>query len=180
MAATVTVRRWTGASGGPTKTDVTSATTRASTSDNPVPGAANPIPIPTSGAKYSYWLSTRLSADTSPAGTINNLRWFSDGSNNYGTGVTAVGQSATSYVEATGTPGDTGTELTTGNHAGLSGAPVDVFGFTSGSPKALTGSIDNPDTGDFGDFVVMQIVVAATAGPGPLTAEQFTFRYDET
>jgi hypothetical protein len=29
----------------------------------------------------------RLQATTSPTGTINNLRWFSDGSNNYGTGV---------------------------------------------------------------------------------------------
>jgi hypothetical protein len=180
MAATVTVRRWTGASGAPTKTDVTSSTTRASTSDAPTPGTANPIPIPGAGTKYSYWISTRLQATTSPTGTINNLRWFSDGSNNYGTGVTAKGQSATSYVEAGGTPGDSGTQLTTGNHGGLSAAPVDVFGFTSASPKALAGSISNPSTGDFGDFFVMQLEVASTAGPGTLTAETFTFRYDET
>lgn len=180
MAATVTVRRWTGASGGPTKTDVTSATTRASTSDAAAPGTSDPIPIPAAGTKYSYWMSFRLSADTTPTGTINNLKWFSDGSNNHGTGVTHKGQSATSYVQATGTQGDTGTQLTTGNHAGLSAAPADVFSFTSGSPKSLTGSISNPSTGDFGDFFVQQVEVGSTAGPGSITAETFTFRYDET
>lgn len=180
MAATVTIRRWTGASGGPTKTDITSTTTRASSSDAAAPGTADPIPIPAAGTNYSYWVSTRLSADTSPSGTINNLRWFSDGSNNFGTGVTCKGQSATSYVQATGTQGTTGTQLTTGNHAGLSAAPADVFGFTSGSPKSLGGSVTNPSTGDFGDFFVFQIEIGTSAAPGTLPSETFSFRYDET
>ena len=49
MAATVTIRRWTGASGGPTKTDITSSNTRMSTADDPNPGTSNPVPIPGAG-----------------------------------------------------------------------------------------------------------------------------------
>jgi hypothetical protein len=185
MAATVTVRRHTGTAGSQTKTDITSATTRASASDAPAPGTADPIPIPGAGTNYSYWVSTRLSADTTPAGTINNLKWYSDGSNNYGTGVTCVAADASTggndgYIQATGTQGTTGTELTQGNHGGLDQAPFDAFSKTSGSPQALGGSIDNPSTGDFGDFVVLQIEVASTAGPGTLSAETFTYQMDET
>lgn len=183
MAATVIINRWTGSTGSPTKTAITGDNTVANASDahqSVAAGSSNPIRVPTSGTNYSYWVTTRLSASSSPSGTINNLRWYTDGANNFGTGVTCKGQSATSYVQATGTAGTTGTQLTTGNHAGLSGSPVDVFTFTSGSPKSLTGSISNPSTGDFGDFFVYQIEVGTTAGPGVTNQETFTWVYDET
>lgn len=178
MAATVTIRRLTGA--GPTVSASRTAM-RASTSDNDyTTETTNPIPIPGAGTNYSYWVSERLNADTSPSGTIDNLRWYTDGANGYGTGVTAKGQEATSYVQATGTAGTTGTQLTTGNHAGITGAPVDIFGLTSGSPKSLAGSVSNPTTGQFGSRFVWQIEVGTTAGAGTLTAETFTWKYDET
>lgn len=183
MAATVIINRWTGSTGSPTKTAITGGNTVANASDahqSVAAGSSNPIRVPTSGTNYSYWVTTRLSASSSPSGTINNLRWYTDGANNFGTGVTCKGQSATSYVQATGTAGTTGTQLTTGNHAGLSGSPVDVFTYTSGSPKSLTGSISNPSTGDFGDFFVYQIEVGTTAGPGVTNQETFTWVYDET
>ena len=180
MAATVTIRRWTGTGGGPTKTDITSANTRASTSDAPSPGTSDPIPIPSSGTNYSFWVSTRLSADTTPTGTINNIKWYSDGTNSFGTGVTCVGNDASSYVQASGTQGDTGNQLTTGNHAGLSATPVNVFTLTSGSPKTIAGSISNPSTGDFGDWFVYQIEVDNTASAGTTPTETFTWQYDET
>jgi len=94
--------------------------------------------------------------------------------------VTCKGNSATSYVQATGTPGTTGTQLTTMDHSGLTAEPVDVFTHTSESPKSLNGSISNPDTGDFGDFFVYQIEVGASAMPGATGQETFTFQYDET
>lgn len=178
MAATVLIRRLTGA--GPTATDITSANTRASTSDAPSPGTSDPIPVPPSGTNYSYWVTTRLDATVTPDTAINNINWYTDGANSMGTGITCVGQDASSYVQATGTQGTTGTQLTTGNHAGLTGSPVDVFTFTSGSPKSITGSISNPSTGQFGNRFVYQIEVASTAGPGATTAETFTWSYDET
>jgi hypothetical protein len=181
MPATVTIRRWTGTTGAPTKTDITSINTRANAEDaHSTAGTTNPIQIPSSGSNYSYWVSTQLSADTSPTGTINNLRWFADGANGFGTGVTCVGNTASAYVQATGTAGTTGTELTTGNHASLAGAPVDVFTHTTGSPKSVTGTISNPTTGDIGHQFVYQMVVASTASPGATPTETFTWRYDET
>lgn len=183
MAATVTIRRWTGS--GPTKTDITSINTRANAEDtHTTAGTSNPIQIPTSGSNFSYWVTTRLSADSTPAGTINNIKWYTDGANGFGTGVTAtVGTvpSATGYTQATGTAGTTGTELLSANYTGFTPSPGDdPFTFTSGSPKSITGSISNPSTGDFGDFLVYQIKVGTTAGPGATAQETWTWRYDET
>ena len=179
MAATVTIRRWTGTTGAPTKTDITSINTRANAYDtHSTADTTNSVLIPAAGSNYSYWVSTRLSVDAITSGTVNNLKWYTDGSNNFGTGVTAIAQSATSYVQATGTAGTTGTQLTTGNHAGLSGAPVDPFTFTSGSPKSLTGT--TTATGDLGDFMVYQLVVGTTAASGASAQETFTWQYDDT
>jgi hypothetical protein len=183
MAATVQIVRKTGAAPG-SATDITSINTRANAEDaHSVAGTTNPVRIPTAGTKYSYWVTTRLNVTVAPAGTIDNLRWFTDGANGFGTGVTGVGQAANvgadaGYRIATGTPGDTGTELTTGNHTGLTGAPVDLFTLTSGSPKSLVGSTSG--TGEFGDHWVYQIQVATTAAPGATPQETFTWRYDET
>jgi len=178
MAATVLIRRLTGA--GPTATDITSINSRANAEDaHSTAGTSNPIQIPSAGSNYSYWVTTRLDATVAPSGTIDNIRWYTDGSNNFGTGVTCIGNTASSYVQATGTAGTTGTELTTGNHAGLTGSPVDVFGHTSGSPKSVSGSITST-TGQFGDRFVYQIVIGTTAGPGATAQENFNWKFDET
>jgi hypothetical protein len=180
MPATVTIRRWTGAAGAPVKTDITGINTRANAEDaHSTAGTTNPVQIPAAGTNYSYWVCTRLSADTTPAGTINNLRWYSDGANNFGTGITCRGNEATAYTQATGTIGQTGTQLTTANYASVT-TPADVFTFTSAAPKALAGSISNPSTGDFGSFFVYQAEIGAAAGPGVSGQETFTWKYDET
>ncbi len=179
MAATVTIRRHTGA--GPTKTDITSINTRANAEDaHSTAGTTNPIQIPAAGTNYSYWVATRLSVDVTMAGTINNLKWFTDGTISFGTGVTCKMNTATGYVQATGTAGTTGIQLTTGNYATLAGAPTDAFAFTTGSPKSVTGTMSNPSTGDLGDYCVYQIEVGTTAGPGATPSETLSFRYDET
>lgn len=164
---------------GPTATPITSINTRANAEDaHSTAGTSNSILVPTAGSNYSYWVTTRLQCTAITAGTVDNLRWYSDGSNNFGTGITCIGQEATSYVQATGTPGDTGTALTTGNHAGLTGAPVDVFGLTSASPKALAGTTTTAQ--QFGSRFVYQIVVATTAAAGSTAQETWTFKYDDT
>jgi len=186
MAATVIIVRKTGADGSPTATDLAGGNTRANAYDTHSTGdTTNPIQVPAAGTNYSYWVTTRLDATVTPAGTIDNLRWYTDGANGFGTGVTCtVAKAATGatagYRQATGTPGDTGTQLTQGNHSGLDAAPGDCFSETSGAPLALTGSISNPSTGEFGDHAVYQIDVGTTAGAGATTAETFTFKFDET
>lgn len=196
MAATVIIQRHTGAGttgGGTTKSDITSINTRANAQDaHETADVDNPIQIPAAGSNYSYWVSTRLNCSVTPSGTIDNLRWYSDGSNNFGTGVTCVvgyadEDDATNdgYRIATGTPGETGTVLNETNYDSLidqggSTYTSDAFGFTSGSPLSIGGSITTPSTGVFGDFVVYQIVVGSTASPGATSQETFTFKYDET
>lgn len=187
MPATVTIRRWTTAT--PTKTDITGINTRANAEDaHSTAGTTNPIQIPAAGTNYSFWVVTRLSADTTPTGTINNIKWYTDGANGFGTGVTckvgvtttATNGTTTGYVQATGTTGTTGNQLTTTAYTALSGTPVDAFTYTSASPLPVAGSISNPSTGDFAQFVVYQIEVGTTAGPGATGSETFTWKYDET
>lgn len=179
MAATVTIRRWTGSSGSPTKTNITSINTRANAEDaHSTAGTSNSILIPSSGTNYSYWVSTQLSIDAITGGTVNNIKWYTDGSNNFGTGVTCKMNTASAYVQATGTAGTSGTQLTTGNHANLAATPTDVFGFTSGSPKSVTGSASA--TGDLGHQVVYQMEVGTSASSGATSSETFTWQYDDT
>lgn len=186
MAATVIIVRLTGASGTISETDVTNGSARHKTADNATVDTVNPIPIPASGTNYSYWVSCQLKATTTPTGTINNLRWYSnDGTNNFGTGVSMkVADASTGadggYRQATGTSGTTGTELTTGNHSGIDGTPADAFTKTSASPLTLSGSITNPSTGRFGDVVVTQMAVTSSATAGTSPSETFVFKYDET
>lgn len=184
MPATIQIKRYTGSSGSPTGTDITSLNTRANAADaHSTNDTSNPVQIPAGASiSYSYWVTTQLYAVTSPSGTINNIKWYSDGTNNFGTGITCVGNTANAYVQATGTPGQTGAQLTTGAHSGLAGTPTNVFasGYTSGSPKSVTGSISSPTTGAFGDFFVYQIVVDSTATAGTSATETFTWKYDET
>lgn len=177
MAATVQIRRWTGAT--PTKTDITSTNTRANVEDaHTTSGTTNPITIPDSGSNYSFWVTTALYADTAPSGTIDNIRWYTDGFNDMGTGVTCNVATASSYVQATGTVGTTGDELNTTNHTGLNGSPSDAFAYTSASPLSVAGSTTT--TGDIGDQVVYQVAADSTAGAGATASEQFTYKYDET
>lgn len=181
MAATVQIRRWTGASGSPTKTNITSANTVANAQDvheATASSSSNPIKIPAAGTNYSYWVATRLFASVAPTGSITNIRWHTDGTNNFGTGVGCnVSSSASTYVQATGTVGTTGNILNNTNYSGV-GTPSNAFTYKSTATLAVTGSISG--TGDFGNFVVYQLTVTTTASPGPTSQETFTWLYDET
>ena len=185
MPATVDLQRRTGPTGTIVDTDVTSTDGRLSASDVVTPGTTNAIQIPTSGTNYSYWASYRLNAKTTPTGTINNIRLYFDGSNQFGTGITAKGAKASTgadagYREATASVGVTGTALTQALHSGLDEAPVNVFNFKSAAPKSLTGSISNPSTGQFGDHFVIQVEVTNIASAGASGLERMTWVYDET
>lgn len=177
MAATVLIRRLT--STGPTLTDITAINTRANAEDaHSTAGTSNSILIPASGTNYSFWVATRLDVTAITGGTVNNIKWYTDGANGFGTGVTCKGNSATTYVQATGTTGTSGNQLTTGNYSTVT-TPVDVFTFTSGSPKSVTGSTSSVSS-TFADLFVYQIEVASTAAQGATPSETFTWQYDDT
>ncbi len=175
----VQIHRLTGA--GPSGSNITDVNTRCNAEDvHSTAGTNNPILVPTAGTNYSYWVTTRLYYDGDDTGTINNIRWFTDGSNDLGTGIGCIGNDADAYTQATGTPGETGTELTAGNYPGLSGAPVDVFTLTSASPRTIDGNVTDPNNEYFGEMMVFQVTVATTAAAGPTGSETFTWRYDST
>jgi hypothetical protein len=189
MAATVLVREAHGAT--PTLTDITSVNTRYTTDDvYYASGTVNTVPIPAAGSNYSFWRHHRLDATVTPVTAINNVKWYTDGTNSSPSGVTWLAQTANAgalagYRQAGLVGGEivgtTGAVLNITNHTGLTAAPVDPFTFTSGSPLSLAGSISNPTTGPFADNVVTQMVVASTCTTtGPITAESGFFAFDES
>lgn len=186
MAATIKIIRWTGATGSVTKTAIDGTTNRAGTADDPAPGTSNPIPVPTSATQnYSYWVASRLSATVAPTTAIQNIKWYSDGTNSMGTGVSLNVATASVYRQATGTSGTSGNQLTSANYdtAGAwtysVSAGDNAFAYTSTAALSVTGSV-GAATGDFGEFVVYQVQVSSTAGPGTTTAETLTWQFDET
>lgn len=178
MVATVIIIRKTGT--GPTTSAITSINTRANATDaHTTADTTAPVQIPTDTAtKRSFWVVTRLQCTGAPASLIDNIEWYSDSSNTFGTGVGCIGNSATGYVQATGTTGDTGLQLSTGNYSTLTTDPVNVFTFTSAAPKAMTGSISG--TGEFSNHFVYQTTVTSDASPGVTGTETWTWRFDET
>lgn len=182
MAASVYIYRYTGA--GPTATRIDtggSGTARASTSDSADPGVANPIPIPSTGKNYSYWVTTGLYAATSPTSVINNIRWYTSGVSPW-SGVFLQAGTASAYTEATGTLGTTGLPLNGTNYTGLSPAsPTEdnAFSYTSGNPLVVSGSLSNPSTGAFGDYVVYQVAVSSAASQGVTQPLTIWWTYDE-
>ncbi len=186
MVATVIIERLTGPAGTIVRTAITTLNTRANTADaHSTNDTASPIEIPSAGTNYSYWVNTQLNCTVTPDNLIDNLEWFTDGVNSYGTGIgLTVAQAAlASYTLAPGTPGVTGTILTDANYSGgtlTPATPTDAFAETTGSPLAVTGSTSG--TGAFGNIVVLQVTVTTTATPGtkPATPETLTWRYDET
>jgi hypothetical protein len=167
MAATISVKQCN--STGPTATTITNV--RFNTDDTVNPGTTNPMVKPSAGTNRSYTKTVYLNADTTPAGTINNVKIYSDGTIGW-TGCTLyVGASAT-YTQATGTPGTTGNDSTV--------ATALFSNYTSGAPKQITGTITNPSTGKITDYVVMQVDLSTSAVAGTLSAETITWQYDET
>ena len=174
MAATVSVKEVNGASAG---TPSTVTNVRLCTADAYNPGTGNPLVKPSSGDNYSYWKSLYLNADSTPSGTINNLKWYTDGTIGW-TGVVLYAGVSDTYDQATGTEGTTGDEA----NAGHSATPTmtDAATYTSAAPLALTGSISNDDTGKISQYLILQAKVTTSAVAGALAAETATFSYDET
>ena len=166
-AATVVIQECNGS--GPTCTTVTAV--RFCTTDAYNPTTTYPMVKPSSGSNYSYKKSTILYASTSPAGTINNIKWYTDGANSFGTGVTCSAKTVASYTQATGTEGTSGNQMTSGS---------DCFGYTSSAPLSVTGTISNPSTGKISGYVDFQAVLSTSVTSGTITSETISWKYDET
>lgn len=183
MAADIIIRRVTGSESSPIYTNIKNSDTAANAVDihqSSIPSSQYPVKIPTSGTNYSYWVVTRLYANTPPSGTINNIKWYTDGTDNLGIGISCVVTTASTYYQATGTLNNTGMELNTINYPSIKNTGINCFSYTHSNPLSIDGSISYPDYGDVGEYVVFQIRVTSNAIPGPSNLEQFSWNYDET
>lgn len=167
MAATIQIHELT--TDADTGTNKTSGTVRFKNANNTNVDTNDPMVIPGAGEDHSFTKKLRAYMEAPPDTNVSNLRWYTDGANGFGTGVTC-------------TAVNLGTTFGTQNQTDHSG--TDVFTYTSGSP--LNG--DGTDTGPFvpaddntyiGDIIELQLHVASTATNGSLTAETLTFSWDE-
>lgn len=180
----VQIRRYWG-SAASNNANITSGNTRLLAQEaHTANGTTNPIVKPASGTNYSFWALLRLYFDGVGTGTINNIKWFTDGENGLGTGRGLIASTASVFAQGVGTEGTTGTQLTVANYGNgttdLDDAPVDAFTLTTASPLSVGGSVTDPSSEAFGDYVVIQATVADTASAGLSPTETTTFRYDST
>lgn len=175
MAATVSVKELNGPAPG-TATTVT--TLYFQTTDSASQDLTKPLIKPESGSNYSYWKTIYLNADTPPDNQIDNVKFYSDGSIDWPGCTLWVGdETPDTYVQATGTEGETGDEMVA-NHPGITGK-TDMSNYTQSSPKSIPGSITNPNTGRITDYIILQVEVTSAASTGDLPTEVLTFQYDE-
>jgi hypothetical protein len=169
MAATIQIHEMSALEAG---TDKTSGTIRFKDADNATVDANNPLVIPSVSGEitYSYTKKVRLYMEAPPNTQVNNLRWYTDGGNGFGTGVNVGAKNLGVSWEA--------------QHKTPISGENDLFIRTSAAP--LDG--DAVDAGPFvpadddsyiGDLIEMQMKVAFTATQGTLVAETLTAAYDE-
>ena len=167
MAATIQIHEMSAlAAGG----DKTSGTVRFKDADNAVVDLNNPLVIPDAGSIYSYTKQVRAYMEAPPDTQIDNMRWYTDGGNGFGTGVTVQAKNAGVTYDA-----NVKTEMAGG---------ADLFGYTSAAPLDGDGTDVSPftsadDDGYIGDLIMMQMIVASTAAHGSLSAETLTLAWDE-
>ena len=180
MSADIQILRKTGAT--PDNTNITSINTRFKADDaHTTAGADNPIRVPDSGTNYSFWGTMRLNVNTNAdSNTINNMKWYTDGTNNLGTGIGLDIAAASAYDQAVGTEGESGSAID-GNHSHLISPVTGAFNYDSDNPFDIDATVTGTSsTGEIGDFVIYQITVADTAEAGASTQETASFQYDES
>ena len=162
MAATLSVRVYTGSAAGTESAAVTGVDFESA--DNATNTLANrqANPITVGNNSYEKWL--KLKVDAIPANAVTNFLIWGDG---------AVMTSTTLNFTAAYV---TGTTPTT---AASSIANTTFTNFTS-TNKATWDSTSYTATNATTKYTVFQLAVAASAGPGNWTQETISFSYDET
>ena len=197
MASTILINTCFGGSDatpGTDDSDVTSGTLWFQFADNnSSPGDDDRIAVPPSGTNYSFWKHTYFRMSARPgAEVVNNLKFYSDGANGFGTGVGLVvsdqlpahtAAADTEYEVDNHTEGLTSDDMDAGsNNHSICTTVSDVFGLTAGAALAVTigeASTQMDAVAEVSAFVLLQMTVASTASAGALAAETLTYRYDE-
>lgn len=167
MAATIQIHEMSALAAG---TDKTSGTVRFKDADDATVDANNPLVIPAADSVYSYTKKLRPYMDAAPDTSISNIRWYTDGTISFGTGISVSCKNIGTTF---------GSQYKTAMAAG-----ADLFGKTSAAPLDGDGTDAGPfvpadDDSYIGDIIELQMAVASTASSGTLTAETLTLAYDE-
>lgn len=162
MAATVTLRVYTGTSAGTESASVTGIDMiSADNATNSLANRqANPITVGTNS--YEKWL--KLKVDAAPANGVTNFRIWGDGAVQTSTTFNFTG----AYVTGA-TPVATASTV----------ANTNFNTYTSGN-KAVWDSASYTATNATTKYAVFQLVVDSTCGPGNWTQETISYSYDET
>ena len=159
MAAQVQIHEMTTSSVG---VDKTSSTVRFKSANSTTVDTNNPIQIPAAGNTYSYTKELQVYVANTVYTQISDLGAYTDGTNNFGTGISVTYDVQGSFV----------------THTNADIAGTNLFTKTAGSPISL-GAGPYTSTGYKGSLLRMQMVVASTASSGTLTAETLTVQYNE-
>lgn len=189
MTATVTVQVATGGADQGTPTETTVTAIRFKDADSPTVDTSNPVAIPGSGFKYSYWKSVFLDLATGTGFTnINNVRHYTDGTIAWtlGTGGEARrgnrdsgDKGAPSFTEYRLADGlyDIG-DVTNGHEYYRTQTTKTTALASDTTPGAIVDSSDHASAGNT-KHLVMQVKVYQDATQGDQTDETFTWTYDE-
>lgn len=162
MAASISLRAYTGASAGTQSAAVTGIDMESA--DNATNTLANrqANPILAGNNSYEKWL--KLFVDTAPANAVTNFQIWGDGATETSTTLNFTGSYITGATPTTGasTVANAGfNTYTSGNKA--------VWDPSSYSTQSATTR-----------FAVFQLVVDSTHGPGNFTQETVNYSWDET
>jgi hypothetical protein len=162
VAATITLRAYTGASAGTESSAITGVDMISA--DNATNSLANrqANPIVAGTRSYEKWL--KLKVDAAPANAVTNFQLWGDG---------AVDTSMTLFFTAGYVTGATPTNGTS------TVANADFDGFTAGN-KATWDSASYTATNATTKYAVFQVEIDSDRGPGPITQETISYSWDET
>lgn len=171
MASVVRLYEMTGTqnTGVGTGVDKTSATIRFKSVNETSVDSENRLSVPSAGGTtYSFTKQVQFFVDTAPVVDITNLRIYSDGTNNYASGLTLK------Y----GTAGTFGVNVNTADHV-----TADFFGLTNTNSVDMRGtSTHGTFTGTLfkGGFMRLQMNVGPGALSGSSSIEVLTGSFDES
>ncbi len=168
MAAVPKFYETDGPDGSPTVTEL--STLVFCTADAYAPGNEHPLVKPTSSTKNSFCKTLAFGFSTGPATSCSDVKIYSDGAIGW-TGITwYVGdQFPTTYVQSTGTEGDTGTEMTA-LYTGVVTSKSNFQNYTSAAPLAIT-MIKTTGTGIYTRYFIFQLTLSTSAVVGALASE---------
>lgn len=162
MAATIIIQGCTGENAA-TEATITGLMMRAN--DSVAVTKANPITIPAEGTAYSYEKWVRFKCTVAPDNSVSNFKYWGPNTTP-GTGLTLF--AGTTDTGATPVATDSAVATT----------QQDTNYYDTSHVLAIGGTLTTEDQES--NYLVLQLDVASTAGPGDIVQQTHNYSYDES